>query len=103
MKHKVTAFVFVQTGSTERNVAALLKRIPHVDEVHRVAGEDCYLLRVCLPDTAALGRLVKEEIETIEFVNNTRTTIVLKTFKDRKDTASARRSGGSEQYVGGRR
>jgi len=42
MKNKVVAFVFVQTDSTERNVAGLLKRIPHVDEAHRVAGEDCY-------------------------------------------------------------
>jgi Lrp/AsnC family transcriptional regulator, leucine-responsive regulatory protein len=102
MKNKVVAFVFVQTDSTERNVAGLLKRIPHVDEVHRVAGEDCYLLKVCLPDTAALGRLVKEKIERIEFVHNTRTTIVLKTFKDRNNTASARRSGRSEQYIGER-
>ena len=101
MKNKVVAFLFVETDSADENAATLLARIPHVDEVHRVAGEDCYLLKVCLRDTAALGQL-REKIERIKFVQNTRTTIVLKTVKDQGTPVSARRSSRSEQYVGGR-
>jgi Lrp/AsnC family leucine-responsive transcriptional regulator len=82
MKHNLVAFVFVRTDSPDRNAAALLARIPQVVEVHRVAGEDCYLLKVCLSSTAELGCLVREKIERIESVRNTRTTIVLKTVKE---------------------
>ena len=71
MKNNVVAFVFVETESPDDNVETMLARIPHVDEAHRVAGEDCYLLKVRLPDTAALGRLVKEKIERLEFVHRT--------------------------------
>jgi len=101
MKNKVVAFLFVETRSPDENAAPLLARIHHVDEVHRVTGEDSYLLKVCLRDTAALEQL-REKIERIKFVQNTRTTIVLKTVKDHRTTARARRSSRSEQYVGGR-
>jgi len=88
MEHNLVAFVFVRTDSPERNAAALLARIPQVVEVHRVAGEDCYLLKVCLASTAELGRLVREKIERIESVCSTRTTIVLKTVKERREGSS---------------
>jgi|GEM_PF-2012036 len=101
MKNKLVAFLFVETDSPDENSAPLLARIPDVDEVHRVAGEDSYLLKVRLRDTAALEQL-REKIERIKFVRNTRTTIVLKTVKDHRTTVSARRSSRSEQYVGGR-
>jgi Lrp/AsnC family leucine-responsive transcriptional regulator len=88
METNLVAFVFVRTDSRERNAAALLARIPQVVEVHRVAGEDCYLLKVCLTSTVELGRLVKEKIERIKSVCDTRTTIVLRTLKDRGNPLS---------------
>jgi Lrp/AsnC family leucine-responsive transcriptional regulator len=89
MKHNLVAFVFVRTDSSDRHAAASLARIPQVVEVHRVAGEDCYLLKVCLSSTAELGCLVREKIERIESVRNTQTTIVLKTVKERGKATSA--------------
>ncbi|HEU4631270.1 MAG TPA: Lrp/AsnC family transcriptional regulator [Gemmatimonadaceae bacterium] len=78
------AFVFVRSGDemgaadeTERRLAEL----PEVLEVHHVAGEDCFLLKVRATDTADLGRLLREAIGAIPSVRSTRTTIVLRTVK----------------------
>ena len=78
------AFVFVRAEEglgapeTERFLAA----IPEVQEVHHVAGEDCFLVKVRLPDTAALGRLLRDGIGAIRAVRSTRSTIVLETVKE---------------------
>jgi len=83
MKDTLIAFVFVQTGFYQNNTAALLARIPNVEELHRLAGDDCYVLRVRVSNTEQLGRLVRERIERIKSVHATRTTLVLKTLKDK--------------------
>ena len=83
MANGLVAFVFVQTWARERNAAVLLARIPEVEEVHRVAGEDCYVVRVRVSNTEQLGSLVREKIERIKAVCSTRTTLVLKTVKDK--------------------
>jgi Lrp/AsnC family leucine-responsive transcriptional regulator len=59
---------------------ALAKR-PEILEVHHVAGEDCYLAKVRVKDTAALSRLMKE-VGAIRGVRATRTTVVLETTKE---------------------
>jgi Lrp/AsnC family leucine-responsive transcriptional regulator len=78
------AFMFVQSdervGSAETGAA--LASIPEVQEVHHIAGEDCYLAKVRVADTAALGRLLRDRIGTIPTVRATRTTIVLETVKE---------------------
>jgi len=82
MKDTLVAFVFVQTRLRERRTATLLARIPEVEELHRIAGEDCYVVRVRVSNTEQLGRLVRDKIERIKSVLSTRTTLVLKTLKD---------------------
>ena len=78
------AFVFVRsaerigTTSTSKRLA----EIPEVQEVHHVAGEDCYLVKVRVADTDALGRLLREQFAKIESILSTRTTIVLETVKE---------------------
>jgi Lrp/AsnC family leucine-responsive transcriptional regulator len=78
------AFIFVRAdervGAPEAGVA--LAAIPEVQEVHHIAGEDCYLVKVRVADTAALGRLLRERFGAIESVRSTRTTIVLATIKE---------------------
>jgi Lrp/AsnC family leucine-responsive transcriptional regulator len=56
-----------------------LAQIPGVQEVHHVAGEDCFLVKVRTASPAALGRLLREEIGAIESVIGSRSTIVLET------------------------
>jgi Lrp/AsnC family leucine-responsive transcriptional regulator len=75
--------VFVQTQLREGKVAAQLARIPEVEELHRVTGEDCYVVRVRCSSTEELGHVVRDKIERIKSVQSTRTTLVLKTLKDK--------------------
>lgn len=78
------AFINVQTGqgARARETAKLLAAVPEVLEVHRVVGDDCFFLKVRVRDTAALGALLDEKIQTLEPVASTRTTIVLSTAKE---------------------
>jgi Lrp/AsnC family leucine-responsive transcriptional regulator len=89
MRNTLVAFVFVQTKLRDLKTATLLARIPEVEELHRLAGEDCYVVRVRVESTEELGRLVRDKIERIKSVHSTRTTLVLKTLKDEHATSGS--------------
>jgi Lrp/AsnC family transcriptional regulator, leucine-responsive regulatory protein len=78
------AFVFVNadeqygTSTTGERLAEL----PEVQEVHHIAGEDCYLVKVRAANTEALGKILRERFGAIETIRSTRTTIVLSTLKE---------------------
>ncbi|MBS1767197.1 MAG: Lrp/AsnC family transcriptional regulator [Acidobacteria bacterium] len=77
------AFLAVRTEDPvggDATARALAKR-PEILEVHHVAGEDCYLVKVRVKDTAALSKLMKE-VGAIKGVRATRTTVVLETTKE---------------------
>lgn len=78
------AYVAVRTEERVGDECAgeRLARIPEVQEVHHVAGEDCYLLKVRVKDAKALGRLLQERIKAVESVRATRTTVVLDTLRE---------------------
>jgi Lrp/AsnC family leucine-responsive transcriptional regulator len=78
------AFVYVRSDEPGGGMETpkQLARIPEVQEVHNIAGEDCYLVKVRVQDTGALGRLLREEISALPAVRSTRTTIVLDTLKE---------------------
>jgi len=78
------AFVFVRSNERAGGVSTAEKmaRIPEVLEVHHVAGEDCFLVKLRVADTEALGKLLRERIGAIATVTSTRTTIVLETVKE---------------------
>jgi len=80
----LTAFIFVrgEDGVGDTQTEMLLSKIPEAQEVHHVAGEDCYLVKVRVADTDALGMLLRERIGAIKSVRSTRTTIVLGTVKE---------------------
>ena len=86
------AFVFLQTAPHRGDPATFVARIPEVEEVHRVAGEDCYIVRVRVANTEELGCLVRDKIERIKSVSSTRTTLVLKTLKEKKPVAGTSRA-----------
>lgn len=75
------AYVFVREEEPEDNVRTgdLLARIPGVQEVHHIAGEDCFLVKVRTASARSLGRLLREEISAAGSVR-TRTTVVLETL-----------------------
>jgi Lrp/AsnC family transcriptional regulator, leucine-responsive regulatory protein len=78
------AYVAVRTDERVGDECAgeRLARIPEVQEVHHVAGEDCYLLKVRVKDAKALARLLQERIKAVEPVRATRTTVVLDTLRE---------------------
>ena len=80
----LVAFVFVRAdekvGST--SIGNALARVPGVQEVHHVAGEDCYLVKVRAASTEALGHLLREQFGAIRGITSTRTTVVFTTVKE---------------------
>ena len=67
----LTVFVSVRTSECGGGVDKALAAIPEVLEVHDVAGEDCYLIKVRTKDTEDLGRLLREKIKLIPKVIGT--------------------------------
>jgi len=78
------AFVAVRTSEHGPDMpsAIELSRIPEVLEVHHVAGDDCYLLKVRARDAEHLGQILRQQIAATVSVTSTRTTIVLETVKE---------------------
>lgn len=76
------AFVFVRTNECGDGTDQLLAEIAEVLEVHDVAGEDSYLLKVRASDPEDLARLLREKLKAIPTVVSTRTTVVLQTVKE---------------------
>jgi Lrp/AsnC family leucine-responsive transcriptional regulator len=77
---------YVAVRSTEHGPempsAIELARIPDVLEVHHVAGDDCYFLKVRARDAEHLGQILRQQIAATPGVTSTRTTIVLETVKE---------------------
>jgi len=80
---KLLAFIFVKTseGPGNASVAKQLSKIPEVLELHHIAGEDCYLLKVRTKDPQSLILLMREKFR-IPNLLSTKTTIVLETLKE---------------------
>ena len=79
----LTAFVQVQTlPQANGRLAAKLTEITGVQEVHQVAGEDGYLLKLRVADNAELGIILRDELMMLQGVESTKTSIVLSTIKE---------------------
>lgn len=91
------AFVSVRSEEApgDDNVAKELARCPDVLEVHHVAGDDCYLVKVRTRDAEQLGVLLRTRIGRIPGVRSTRTTIVLETVKETHRLPIPSASGGA--------
>ena len=82
------AFIFVRVDDREdlmrgaERTAEGLAALASVQELHHLAGEDCFLLKVRARDTDDLYRILRDEIGKFKAIRSTRTTIVLKTVKE---------------------
>ncbi len=83
----LTAFVAVKTNEKRDrwNVNEILAKVPEVLEIHDVAGEECYLVKLRTRDTETLYQLLRNTFGGIPAVAATRTLIVLRTFKETTD------------------
>lgn len=84
VEQKLLAFIFIKTndGIGCSITGPALARIPEVQEVHNIAGEDCYLVKVRVADSARLIALMRNEFAKIPTIQSTKTTIVLETVKE---------------------
>jgi Lrp/AsnC family transcriptional regulator, leucine-responsive regulatory protein len=79
----LTAFIFVKASDRgEPEIGDRLRQHPNVLEVHHIAGEDCYLVKVRAADTDDLGRMLRVDFNALPGMTSTRTTIVLGTLKE---------------------
>jgi Lrp/AsnC family leucine-responsive transcriptional regulator len=80
----LVAFIFVRTDDQVGGLATArqIAKIPEVQEVHDVAGEDCYLVKVRVRDTRHLMKVMREHLGKMKSIRSTRTTIVLETIKE---------------------
>jgi len=80
----LVGFVFVTPapGADEAGLGKALAKIPDVQEVHYMAGEDGFMVKLRASDTAMLDRIRREKIANLPQVRSTRTLIALSTFKE---------------------
>jgi Lrp/AsnC family leucine-responsive transcriptional regulator len=80
---KLLAFIFVKTseGPGNASVAKQLAKLPEVLELHHIAGEDCYIVKVRTKNPQSLIHLMREKFK-IPNLLSTKTTIVLETLKE---------------------
>ncbi|NCT77000.1 MAG: Lrp/AsnC family transcriptional regulator [Chitinophagaceae bacterium] len=81
---RLLAFIFIKSseGPGNATVAKQLAKIPDVLELHHIAGDDCYLVKVRASDPQSLIRLMREKMGKIRGILSTKTTIVLETLKE---------------------
>ncbi len=80
----LTAFVSVSLDSSAGRMTFLeaAAGLDEIAEIHHVAGDDDYLLKVRCAGTRGLERLVSDGLKGLPGVARTRTTVVLSTVKE---------------------
>ena len=87
VNQRLLAFIFIRTkegADSDAKIAASLAKIPEVQEVHIIAGEDCFFVKVRTEDTRSLITLMRKSFKRIPNVLSTKTTIVLETVKEQQ-------------------
>ncbi len=87
VQQKLLAFIFIRSSegfTCSTNTADALAKIPEVQEVHHIAGEDCFLIKVRTADSASLMQLMRNKLRNIPNISSTKTTIVLETVKEQQ-------------------
>ena len=80
---KLLAYIFIKTseGPGNTSVAKQLIKTPEVLELHHIAGDDCYLVKVRAKDPLSLIHVMREKFKNPNILS-TKTTIVLETLKE---------------------
>ena len=74
--------VLISAQSDITSIGASLSRIEEVQEVHFIAGEDCYLVKTRTAGTPELDTLLRTKILSIDGVRSSKTFPVLSTAKE---------------------
>jgi Lrp/AsnC family transcriptional regulator, leucine-responsive regulatory protein len=87
VNQKLLAFIFIKSTegfASSSKTADALANIPEIQEVHHIAGEDCFLVKVRTEDSASLMDLMRNSLKKIPGILSTKTTIVLETVKEKQ-------------------
>ena len=84
---KLLSYMFIKTVDIigDETVGKQLAEIPEVLEVHDIAGDDGYLIKVRTSDNEGLVELMRKHLSKIGGITSTRTTIVLPTIKEEQN------------------
>ncbi len=74
--------LFLDQDARSEEVEAALMEIPEIQEIHFIAGSDCYLIKARTSDTSHLDDLLRKHILPIDGIKTTRTFPVLSTCKE---------------------
>ena len=78
------AFVFVTDAkpSIGFDTGRALAGVTGLEELHKIAGDDCFILKIRASGTAELNTIIEQEINPVKSVTRVRTTIVLKSVTE---------------------
>jgi len=81
---KLLAFISIKssTGPGDLNIGEYLKQMPQVLELHNIAGDDCYIIKVRATDPQSLAHFMRNSLGRVPGIVSTKTTIVLETLKE---------------------
>lgn len=81
--HSLTTFIRIRSEEKVGSIGVgkKLAGISGVQEVHHIAGYDCYLLKVRVPDNESLAEMLRRFGE-VKGVSDSNTTMVLTTIKE---------------------
>jgi Lrp/AsnC family leucine-responsive transcriptional regulator len=86
LNQNLIAFVNIQAnkGIGNSNTALELAKIAEVQEVHQIAGDDCFLVKIRTTDSASLLEMMRNSMSKIPDIIITKTSIVLETTKEQQ-------------------
>ncbi len=75
--------IFITDSADTEQIADSLAAVPQVEDCWFVAGEETFIVKVCVPDVGGLEKVIRD-LNAVAGIARTRTTVVLSTkFEDR--------------------
>ena len=86
LNQNLIAFVYIQAskGKGNSDTGLELAKIAEVQEVHQIAGDDCFLVKIRTSDSASLLEVLRNSLSKIPDIIITNTSIVLETSKEQQ-------------------
>jgi Lrp/AsnC family leucine-responsive transcriptional regulator len=70
--------IFITDSADTEQIAGSLAALPQVEDCWFVAGEETYIVKVCVPDVGGLEAVIRD-LNAVIGIARTRTTVVLST------------------------
>jgi len=86
LNQNLIAFVYIQAskGIGNHDTGLEIAKIKEVQEVHQIAGDDCFLIKIRTTNSASLLEIMRSSMSKIPDIIITKTSIVLETTKEQQ-------------------